>query len=185
MFTKIKEITREIGIVSIGLTLAFIIFIGLSIAKGWTEPTVAPPGGNVGAPITTGAPGQSKVGGLILNTGGATNGLIVQSGNVSFAPLGPNGASNLFVGGTITASGDICTNPGAFGAAGGQVECLSSAGRLHIGPAGCNFEVTTSTTCRTLGCEACSGGGCQTQYLGCNGVCGEGTRDTRCPTQPL
>jgi len=43
----------------------------------WTEPSQAPPGGNVLAPLNVGSAGQSKAGGLILNTGGAATGLIV------------------------------------------------------------------------------------------------------------
>jgi len=53
-----------------------------TLVWAWSEPTVAPPGGNVYVPLNTGPGGQSKEGGLILNTGGATNGLIVSSGRV-------------------------------------------------------------------------------------------------------
>jgi hypothetical protein len=55
----------------------------------WSEPTVAPPGGNVYAPLNTGSGGQIKTGGLILNTGGATNGLIVANGTVGIGVTSP------------------------------------------------------------------------------------------------
>ena len=58
-------------------------------ALGWTEPTVAPPGGTVDVPLNVGNIGQSKAGGLILNTGGAANGLIVQNGKVGIGTTTP------------------------------------------------------------------------------------------------
>lgn len=277
-------------------------------ALGWTEPTVAPPGGTVNVPINVGNIGQSKAGGLILNTGGAANGLIVQSGFVGIGTTSPvgkldvrggavmaystspgagagidwdgsrarvfassdpgvarpdlvftvndNNAMTIKTSGTVgigttspntnystkldvngsihwgTATyrgfliagqgaielggagatpyidfsnddsdtsvndydvrlilenddllrvkgGDICTEAG---------KCLSaSAAGLRIGPAGCNFVVTTSPFCYTLGCEACTGAGCQSQYLSCAGVCGGGAPPPgyTCPTTPL
>jgi len=63
---------------------------GLITIKAWTEPTVAPPGGNIGAPINTSNIGQSKSGGLVINTGGAANGLIVQNGNVGIGTTSPS-----------------------------------------------------------------------------------------------
>jgi hypothetical protein len=66
---------------TISLTAAFIIFMGVMVASGaWTEPTNAPPLGNVSAPINVGNDGQAKIGGLVVNTGGAINGLGVLGG---------------------------------------------------------------------------------------------------------
>jgi len=61
-------------------------------ALGWTNPTANPPSGNVYTPINTGPVGQSKEGGLIINTGGAGNGLVVQTGNVGIGTNSPNRA---------------------------------------------------------------------------------------------
>ncbi|QQG45649.1 MAG: hypothetical protein HYW89_01890 [Candidatus Sungiibacteriota bacterium] len=55
----------------------------------FTEPGSSPPGGNVPAPLNIGPTGQSKTGGLILNTGGAANGLIIDQGNVGIGTSGP------------------------------------------------------------------------------------------------
>lgn len=55
----------------------------------WTGPTAAPPGNNAATPLNTSATAQSKSGGLLLNTGGATNGLIVQLGNVGIDTTTP------------------------------------------------------------------------------------------------
>ena len=97
MQTKIaKQITYWLGVAAVGLV------VGLSVqfVRAWTEPTVAPPGGNVGAPINTSGFGQTKVGALILNCGtgvncvfngsSAANGLLVPNGNVGIGTTSPN-----------------------------------------------------------------------------------------------
>ena len=83
-------------------------------AAAWTAPSVAPTGGNVDAPINVGSGGQFKAGGLVLNTSGAANGLIVQSGNVGIGTASPT--QKLDVAGKIVAT-DVCTTDG---------KCLSS-----------------------------------------------------------
>ncbi len=64
MKQKIKKLFQEIGVLSLSLTIVFILVMGIAIVKGWTEPTVAPPGGNLGAPINTSANTQIKSGAL-------------------------------------------------------------------------------------------------------------------------
>jgi len=81
---KIKKTLMSslvIGVVSL------ILVVGVIYA--WTEPGQAPPGGNVSAPLNVGSIGQSKSGGLILNTGGAAIGLIVDKGNVGIGTTSP------------------------------------------------------------------------------------------------
>lgn len=59
---------KEIGVLSVGFTLALIIFIGLSIANAaWINPPASPPAGNLGAPINTSATSQIKSGPLQVN----------------------------------------------------------------------------------------------------------------------
>lgn len=89
----------------------------IGIAYAWTEPSQSPPDGNTSAPLTIGSAGQSKSGGLILNTGGADLGLIVENGKVGIGTISPS--QSLDVSGQIHSSGDICTDAG-----GGS--CLSS-----------------------------------------------------------
>lgn len=103
MLQKIKKLTKEIGVLSIGFTLALLITIGLSVSNAWTEPPAAAPAGNLGAPINTSSTGQIKAGGLSLNSIGAVNGLIVQKGNVGIGVLSP--AWRLEVAGDIKSGG--------------------------------------------------------------------------------
>jgi len=72
-------------------------------AFGWTEPGSVPPGGNVSAPLNVGPNGQVKAGGLILNTGGAANGLIVSQGRVGIGTETPGYKLNV-VGGDVSFS---------------------------------------------------------------------------------
>jgi len=82
-----KQISYKI--VSLVFAVLVICFAIAFYAIGWTEPSEAPPGGNVDAPLNTSSVGQSKAGGLILNTGGAVNGLIVDQGNVGIGTTDP------------------------------------------------------------------------------------------------
>ena len=87
MKRKIKKFIAEVGILSLSLSIAFVLVMGLSIAKGWVNPTDTAPNGNVGAPINTSAITQNKVG--ALGIGGILDVL-----------------------GSIHSVGDICTDKG-------------------------------------------------------------------------
>lgn len=68
----------------------------------WIPPTQSPPGDNATSPLNISNIAQSKIGGLLLNTGGAQYGLIVQSGKVGIGTASPQ--ATLDVSGTIKMS---------------------------------------------------------------------------------
>ena len=53
-----KQLTHWLSVIVIGIALG----LAIQFVKAWTEPTDAPPNGNVGAPINTGAGIQTKTG---------------------------------------------------------------------------------------------------------------------------
>lgn len=67
------------------------LLLGSHLVFGFTEPGQLPAGGNVLPPLDTSAFGQAKAGGLILNTGGASTGLIVDKGSVGIGTNNPGG----------------------------------------------------------------------------------------------
>ena len=101
----------------ISLCLGVFLFAAALQATAFTNPTSNPTAGNVDAPLNTGSIFQTKTGGVVLNTGGATYGLSVAQGNVGIGTLTP--AFKLDVSGKIHATDDVCTDLG-----GGK--CLST-----------------------------------------------------------
>ena len=59
-----KQLTYWLSVAIIGIALGF----GLQFVRAWTEPTTAPPNGNVGAPINTSSTAQTKAGGFTAET---------------------------------------------------------------------------------------------------------------------
>src|SRR4051812_21526966 len=75
---------------AVAVVLTAAVSLGMNaFAQSFTEPASAPPTGNASAPLDTSSNSNTKVGGLLLNTGGATNGLIVQFGNVGIGATSP------------------------------------------------------------------------------------------------
>lgn len=75
----------------IALVAGTLLFsVGLQTFAAFTPPTTTPPAADAYAPLNTSPTAQAKTGGLLLNTGGATNGLIVQSGKVGIGTASPS-----------------------------------------------------------------------------------------------
>src|SRR3989344_2447818 len=85
---NLRRILSQIALV----TGALLFSVGLQTFAAFTEPTTSTSDAGAFAPITAGPNGQVKSGGLVLNTGGAANGLIVQDGNVGIGTAVPGSA---------------------------------------------------------------------------------------------
>ncbi|MDP2966918.1 MAG: hypothetical protein Q8N87_00650, partial [bacterium] len=122
---KTKSVALILGVLAMSFLVGYLVL-------AWTEPTTTPPGGNVPAPLNVGNVGQSKAGGLILNTGGASIGLIVDKGNVGIGITAPtqkldiNGQIRIRGGGP--AAGRVLTATGADGTATWQAPASASGG---------------------------------------------------------
>src|SRR3989338_8086790 len=105
-----KEFLKIVGVLAIAVP-AVVLF------AAWQEPSVSPTGGNVDVPLNVGATGQGKSGGLILNTGGAANGLIVDKGNVGIGTAAPDAPLQIMASNSPNQIGLHVTSPDADGAA--------------------------------------------------------------------
>ena len=75
-----KTISSKITALTFGILV--VCFAVAFYVVAWQEPSQAPPGSNIATPLNVGPTGQAKEGGLILNTGGAPKGLIIDQGQV-------------------------------------------------------------------------------------------------------
>jgi hypothetical protein len=95
----------------LGLVVVAGLLITLGVGADASGPTQAPPGGNASAPLNISSVAQTKTGGISLNTGNATYGLLVPYGKVGFGTLTPGGIFDVASGGTtlfrVTESGTV------------------------------------------------------------------------------
>lgn len=82
MFQKMKA--RMLHILP-AIVVSVLLVTGVLYA--WTEPPVAPPSGNVFAPLNVGSTGQVKQGNLMLNTYGWASALLIPFGRVGIGPV--------------------------------------------------------------------------------------------------
>ncbi|MFH1582192.1 MAG: hypothetical protein ABIA08_00285 [bacterium] len=80
-----KQVSPKIIALTFGVLV--ISFLAAFYVVAWQEPSQVPPEGNVSMPLNVGPSGQAKEGGLILNTGGALIGLIVDTGQTILKSL--------------------------------------------------------------------------------------------------
>jgi len=106
-----KEASYKAIYLTFGILVICLAIASYAIAQ-WTEPTSTPPGDNVSTPLNVSNVGQSKAGGLILNTGGATNGLIVDQGNVGIGTTEPSEKLHVVGSIRVDSESDICIEGG-------------------------------------------------------------------------
>jgi len=144
-----KQVSPKI--VAIVFAVIVVCFAIAVYVSAWTEPSAVPPGANVPAPLNVSSQAQTKVGGLLLNTGGFPNGLIVDQGNVGIGTTTPgykldvNGDINipstgfLRIGGSAGSSGQALTRT-ATGmtwqiiSGGGGITSLSAGTGITLNP---------------------------------------------------
>ena len=138
---------------------AFLFSIGLQ-AFAFTQPSTSPPNADAFAPLNTGPSVQTKSGGVILNTGGAPNGLTVQFGKVGIGTLNP--AAKLSVAGGVQV-GDETSICG---------EANTGTLRLHDNSLQFCQNAPISTTVDTPGsCNTGCPGGTEIYCISCWGTC--------------
>jgi len=82
---------------ALAVLLTALISFGVNTAFAFSEPSTSPPNSSAPTPLDTSANANTKVGGLILNTGGATNGLVVQTGNILASSGSLTTSKNVYV----------------------------------------------------------------------------------------
>ena len=134
MKTRFQKIAYWTSVSVVGVILG----VSLQFARAWSEPAVAPPGGNVGAPISTGPQDQVKQGRF------GTNGISASSGY----PIGWGGGIHtwdLWADGTVGSANDVVANgsiKARYGSAGigtdNPIERLDVNGNIRMASGG-NF----------------------------------------------
>ncbi len=84
---KLSSLSMSVSVVIVAIFIS--AFCSYVLADSYSAPSTNPPGGNISAPINTSGSGQIKSGGLTVNLGGGTNGLIVASGKVGIGTINP------------------------------------------------------------------------------------------------
>jgi hypothetical protein len=124
-----KQITYWLSVIVIGIALG----LALQFVRAWTEPTVDPPNGNVGAPINTSANPQTKAGDLNVN-GGMLIGTSTTGGNKG---TGTINADQVCIKGECQPTWPSGCAPCGYSSA------ASMYGGLSGTPCGGNFKITT------------------------------------------
>jgi hypothetical protein len=116
------------------LVAVLCLIAGTSAASAWSGPTATPPSGNTEPPFNVGSSGQSKIGGLILNTLNSTYGLRVSAGFVGFRKLAPTNPFEVWVSNSGSAPVfSILSNGNTGVGTGNPASKLSVAGGMQIG----------------------------------------------------
>ncbi|MFH1182796.1 MAG: hypothetical protein V1690_00860 [Candidatus Moraniibacteriota bacterium] len=172
----VKNLFKKSSYLLVVLALGIVVGVTIKYVTAWVEPDAMPPGGNIAAPLNTSNIGQVKVGGLTLNIGGSTYGLIVDKGFVGIdtstplAELDVNGdirAHNLNLnqnlnvagdghfGGNVNVNGDIHARNFVVNSTNGNTN-------VSVGPNGICLNGVCKTTWEEV-CATCSGSNTKTE----------------------
>ena len=95
----------------IALVVGAVVFsAALQTQAVFTPPSTTPPNADAYAPLTTSPTMQAKVGGLILNSANAANGLLVRNGRVGIGTLSPSVKLDVVGEVKVGNSGTSCTS---------------------------------------------------------------------------
>jgi len=150
-----KQVSYKIVSLTFGI-LVLCFAVGFYVVA-WTPPTAPPPGNNVDSPLNVGPNAQYKSGGLILNTGGADNGLIVDKGNVGIGTTEPQ--AKLDVNGNVKANDYYIAKTGKWASnlgGGGTLSCIT---KICDYPAGKPIYSVVSLPCMCDTGYTATGGG--------------------------
>jgi hypothetical protein len=144
---KLKQAIQEIGTTSLAVTLALVLFFGISIAKGWVEPIQTPPNGNVGTPINTSFITQIKQGAF------GVQGLFAAFSGIDVATRDPNTnaiiATHNITGVATPVDGTDAVNKDYVDAAGGGSSWLFLTNYAECGSSAC--DAIAGVDCGTYG----------------------------------
>ncbi len=147
-------------------TLAGVALIVPTVTfASWLNPGATPPSGNTAEPINVSSTAQIKEAGLLLNTVGATNGLIVQYGNVGINTVSPS--QKLDVNGYVKTSSGFCIGSSCITSWAGTVGPQGPAG-----PAGATGATGATGPAGTNGTNGAQGPKGDTGATGAQGVQG-------------
>lgn len=116
---------NKVFFLAVTLITTLFFFVGETNAQTWTAPTAVPPNDNTYAPINISATAQSKIGGAIFNTGGATYGLLIPFGSVGIGTLTPTAQFHIYNIAPVTDLFRIT--------AGANIVVVNSSGKVGIG----------------------------------------------------
>ncbi|MCX6715724.1 MAG: hypothetical protein NT077_01750 [Candidatus Taylorbacteria bacterium] len=143
-----------------------VLILGPISAYAWTAAPASPPSGNVSEPLNVGPTSQTKLKGLILNSGNAEYGLLVPYGKVGIGSLTPSGLFEVFgnavslfkvlVDGTVGVG--IATPPSRLSVAGG-VQVGDDTAPCTVAKAGTMRWSNSSGTYRLEVCGSATSGG--------------------------
>ncbi|MBU4299333.1 hypothetical protein KJ636_04785 [Patescibacteria group bacterium] len=131
----IKNLAFIFGVIALSLSLSY------AVLAVWQEPALIPPDGNVAAPLNIGAIGQTKIGGLILNTGGAATGLIVQSGNVGIGTATPASKLHLQNGTFVIDNPSLPTLTGTYNTSGNALGVYVSGKYAYVADGASGLQI--------------------------------------------